>query len=145
VPFASEVVVIVNGPDTVIVTAASGMLTPLARICAVPGPTAVTGIETVANALPSGKKFATEDAVVTTLGLLELRTTESPADHGADGGPHGAGAESRSCRFLVVPRLMLTLGSTQVTVARTWTFPVAEPYPVAEAVMLAEPTFTPPT
>jgi hypothetical protein len=52
---ASDNVVIVTGPVTLIVVAASGMFVPTAVMTAVPGATAVIGITSVVAGLPSGK------------------------------------------------------------------------------------------
>jgi hypothetical protein len=53
-PFGSDAVEMPRGPVTVTTAATSGMLRPLARMVAVPGESAFTGITTVVNSLPSG-------------------------------------------------------------------------------------------
>jgi hypothetical protein len=69
--------------------------------------------------------------------LLELRFTLKP--------PAGAAAESVKVRFCVPRDVIAMVGCGQLTVAPTVTERFAEVKPGAEAVTVAEPTFTPRT
>lgn len=126
--------VMVSAPVTVTVAVTSGMFVPLAWIVAVPGATPVTTMFTVVNELPSGKKF-TLDCSVATAVLLDDKFTDRPSA--------GAAADKARGRMPVAFWAIVKVVCLKVTVAFTWTDCLALVKPVAEAVISAEPTFTP--
>jgi hypothetical protein len=103
----------------------------LAWITVLPDPTMVSGTGTVMDPCAN----VTLEGTVPTLTLLEDRFTARP--------PEGAGPERVSVRFCVPPPVKVTLGGVKAMVAVTCTVALPEEYPVAVALMLADPILTP--
>ena len=118
---------------TVTLAVALGMSCALAVIVVEPALTPCTATVAVVA-------FAAIDAVAGTFTMppgLALRLTVSP--------PAGAGPDRVTVKFLDSVPVSVRLAGVKLSEAVVCTVRVAVPYPGAEAVMLAEPTFTPVT
>ena len=98
---------------------------------AVPGATLVTATLTL---VALAAKVTVEGTVATPV-LLELKLIVKP--------PAGAGADRFKVRFWVAMPVRVRLAGEKLALAATCTLWLADVYPGAEAVMFADPKFTP--
>ena len=105
----------------------------LAWITALPNASDVTGTD----ALVAPAVIVSVAGTVAMAVLLELRLRVRP--------PVGAGADRFNVRFCVMNPLIVMLDGVKLAVAFTWTEPLAGVYSSPDALMVAEPRFTPVT